>query len=87
MREIAATTGVGDDHVIEALEAGQGYRSGSLDVVGPKGDTFGERFGGEDEALDDVERRAYPSPAMAQLPARDRHILRLRFSPNRSTWG
>ncbi len=79
IREIATATSVGEDDVIEALEAGQGYRSGSLDVVGPEGDTFGERLGDEDEALEDAERRAYLSPALEQLPARDRFILKLRF--------
>jgi RNA polymerase sigma-B factor len=79
IREIAAGAGVGEDDIIEALEAGQGYRSGSLDVVGPEGDTFGERLGADDEALTDAERRAYLSPALDQLPPRDRFILKLRF--------
>jgi RNA polymerase sigma-B factor len=79
IREIATATGVGEGDVIEALEAGQGYRSGSLDVVGPDGETFGERLGDDDDALADAERRAYLSPALEQLPTRDRYILKLRF--------
>jgi RNA polymerase sigma-B factor len=79
IREMASATGVGEDDVIEALEAGQGYRSGSLDVVGPEGETFGERIGSDDKALEDAERRAFLLPALDQLPARDRFILRLRF--------
>jgi RNA polymerase sigma-B factor len=76
---MATATGVGEDDVIEALEAGQGYRSGSLDVVGPEGDTLGERLGDDDQALEDAEQRAFLSPALDRLPARDRFIVKLRF--------
>jgi RNA polymerase sigma-B factor len=79
IREMATATGVGEDDVIEALEAGQGYRSGSLDVVGPEGDTLGERLGDDDQALEDAEQRAFLSPALDRLPARDRFIVKLRF--------
>jgi RNA polymerase sigma-B factor len=79
IRELATATGVGEEDVVEALEAGQGYRSGSLDVVGPEGEVLAERLGEEDAALGDAERRAFLSPALDRIPARDRYILRLRF--------
>jgi RNA polymerase sigma-B factor len=37
IKEIAVATGATEDDVIEALEAGQGYRSTSLDAPGPDG--------------------------------------------------
>jgi RNA polymerase sigma-B factor len=39
IKEIAIATGATEDDVIEALEAGQGYRSASLDAPGPDGET------------------------------------------------
>ncbi|MGA2519486.1 MAG: SigB/SigF/SigG family RNA polymerase sigma factor [Acidimicrobiales bacterium] len=78
--EIAAEAGVGEEDVIEALEAGQAYRSGSLDAVGPDGESLGDRIGAEDEGLADAEHRAFLSPALAQLPQRERVILQLRFT-------
>jgi RNA polymerase sigma-B factor len=77
--EIAEGADVGEEDVIEALEAGQAYRSGSLDAVGPDGESLGERIGAEDEALLDAEHRAFLSPALALLAPRERAILELRF--------
>ncbi|HTZ07870.1 MAG TPA: SigB/SigF/SigG family RNA polymerase sigma factor [Acidimicrobiales bacterium] len=77
--EIAAAAGVGEDDVIEALEAGQAYRSGSLDAVGPEGDALADRLGSEDAALGGAEDRVFLSPALDLLPARERTIVRLRF--------
>jgi len=79
IKEIAAATGASEDDVIEALEAGQGYRSASLDAPGPDGDTLGSRLGAEDTAFSDAEQRAALSPHLAKLPERDREILILRF--------
>ena len=78
--EIATSAGVGEEDVIEALEAGQGYRSGSLDAVGPEGEALGDRMGEDDPALLDAEHRAFLAPALDLLPARERTILQLRFA-------
>jgi RNA polymerase sigma-B factor len=79
IREIAKATGASEDDVIEALEAGQGYRSASLDAPGPDGESLGNRIGVDDTAFSDAEYRATLSPHMAKLPERERQILQLRF--------
>jgi RNA polymerase sigma-B factor len=79
IKEIAIATGATEDDVIEALEAGQGYRSASLDAPGPDGETLGSRLGANDEAFADAEHRAALSPHLAKLPERERQILILRF--------
>jgi RNA polymerase sigma-B factor len=79
IKEIAIATGATEDDVIEALEAGQGYRSASLDAPGPDGEALGSRLGADDEAFSDAEHRAALSPHLAKLPERERQILILRF--------
>jgi RNA polymerase sigma-B factor len=79
IKEIAISTGATEDEVIEALEAGQGYRSASLDAPGPDGEALGSRLGVNDAAFSDAEHRAALSPHLARLPERDRQILILRF--------
>jgi len=79
IREAAEAAGVSEDEVIEALEAGQAYRSSSIDTVGPDGESMAERIGDEDRALDAAEDRAFLGPALAELPRRERAILQMRF--------
>jgi RNA polymerase sigma-B factor len=78
--EIAEWLGVGEDAVIEALEAGQGYRAASLDAVGPEGDTLGERVGTPDPQLEVSEDRMFLAPALARLAPRERAIVEMRFA-------
>jgi RNA polymerase sigma-B factor len=79
--ELAAEVEVSEEEVLEALEAGQAYRSASLDapVGNEEGETLGAHLGEEDMSLADVESRATLSPLLAQLPPRERLILHLRF--------
>jgi RNA polymerase sigma-B factor len=79
--ELAAEVDVSEEEVLEALEAGQAYRSASLDapVGNEEGETLGAHLGEEDVSLADVESRATLSPLLAQLPPRERLILHLRF--------
>jgi len=79
--ELAAEVEVSEEEVLEALEAGQAYRSASLDapVGNEEGETLGAYLGEEDVSLADVESRATLSPLLAQLPPRERLILHLRF--------
>jgi len=79
--ELAAEVEVSEEEVLEALEAGQAYRSASLDapVGNEEGETLGAHLGEEDLSLADVESRATLSPLLAQLPPRERLILHLRF--------
>jgi RNA polymerase sigma-B factor len=80
IRELAQETGASEDDVIEALEAGQAYRSASLDSAGPDDEGLGARLGVEDERFGDAEWRAVLLPHLENLAERDRQILRLRFS-------
>jgi RNA polymerase sigma-B factor len=77
--ELAEATGSTVEAVIEATEAGSGYRTASLDSP-----THLERGGSdaiaeEDLAFEDVENRALLTPAFAMLPEREQAILQLRF--------
>ena len=79
--ELAAEVQVSEEEVLEALEAGQAYRSTSLDAPAgtEEGETLGARLGGEDASLEDAESRATLSPLLGQLGQRERLILHLRF--------
>ncbi|HZU79296.1 MAG TPA: SigB/SigF/SigG family RNA polymerase sigma factor, partial [Acidimicrobiales bacterium] len=79
IKELALETGASEDDVIEALEAGQAYRSASLDSAGPDEEGLGARLGVEDERFGDAEWRAVLMPHLDNLAERDREILRLRF--------
>jgi RNA polymerase sigma-B factor len=84
--ELATDAGVSEEEVLEALEAGQAYRSTSIDAPGSAGtgggedgDTLASHLGGEDTALIEAERRAELSPLIGQLPEREQTILFMRF--------
>ncbi len=78
--ELAAQTRTSEEEVIEALEAGRGYRSASLDSPGPDETTdLSERLGVEDEQFLAAETRTTLVPLLAELPHRERLILHLRF--------
>ena len=65
--------------VIEAIEAGQGYRAASIDASESEDDPLSARLGEHDGNYDSVEDRALLGPALATLPAREQSILRMRF--------
>lgn len=77
--ELAMEVKVSEEEVLEALEAGQAYRSASLDVATEEGESLATRLGEEDPSLEDAERRATLSPLLEQLSPRERLILQLRF--------
>jgi RNA polymerase sigma-B factor len=78
--ELASELRASEEEVLEALEAGQAYRSASLDAaVNEEGDALAKRLGEEDQSLEEAESRAMLSPLLAQLPPRERLILELRF--------
>lgn len=79
IKELVQETGASEDEVIEAMEAGQAYRSASLDSGGPDEEGIGARLGVESEEFGDAEWRAILRPHLAALPERDRMILNLRF--------
>jgi RNA polymerase sigma-B factor len=77
--ELARATGSSEESIVEAIEAGQGYRSASLDAPALGGATLGDTISGEDSATALVEERSVLEPALALLPERNREIVRLRF--------
>jgi RNA polymerase sigma-B factor len=83
--EIAKHLGVHRDEVYEGLEAGNAYRSVSLDdMLNHDSDTvsLGDMLGEHDSALDGVEYHESLRPLVSQLPERERTILMLRFFGN-----
>jgi RNA polymerase sigma-B factor len=77
--ELARATDASEESIVEAIEAGQGYRSASLDAPAVGGATLGDSLSSEDSATALVEERSVLEPALALLPERNREIVRLRF--------
>jgi RNA polymerase sigma-B factor len=77
--ELAQTTGATEEAVIEAIEAGQGYRATSIDAAVTDDDPLSARLGDVDARFDSVEERALLAPALAELAPREQSILRMRF--------
>ena len=80
--EIARHTGASEEDVLEAIEAGNAYRTTSLNAPvrgDDPGQSLGDRLGGDDERLADTEDWMTLSPLVAELPPRERAILHLRF--------
>jgi RNA polymerase sigma-B factor len=78
--EIADEVGRAEDDVLLAVEAGRAYKIHSLDAPAfDDDDVDALAVGDDDPALAGTEEREIISPLLARLPARERHILRLRF--------
>lgn len=77
--ELAKATGASEESIVEAIEAGQGYRSASLDAPGAAGATLGDSLAAEDVAVTLIDERSVLEPALASLPDRNRVIMKLRF--------
>ena len=77
--ELAEATGASEEAVIEAIEAGQGYRAASIDANESEDDPLSARLGEHDDNYDSVEDRVLLGPALATLPPREQSILRMRF--------
>jgi RNA polymerase sigma-B factor len=80
--QLAEHLGVSVSEVQEALEAGQSYRTASLDgVMGDDDESPAllERLGAEDPEMEVVEHRALLEPLLAEVPERERRILIMRF--------
>lgn len=77
--ELAADTGAPQEQVLEALEAGQSYRSKSLDSTDADDEGLGSRLGTEAQGMGTVELQALLEPHVQALPPREQAILRLRF--------
>ncbi|MFW6692745.1 RNA polymerase sigma factor SigF [Streptomyces sp. MAR4 CNX-425] len=84
--ELAQYLGVSDEDVVDGLAVGNAYTASSLDSPAPEEDggegSLADRLGYEDTALEGVEYRESLKPLLAQLPARERRIIMLRFFGN-----
>jgi RNA polymerase sigma-B factor len=77
--ELAEATGASEEAVLEAIEAGQGYRAASIDATESEDDPLAARLGSNDSNFDSVDDRVVLGPALSTLPAREQSILRMRF--------
>lgn len=78
--ELSAELGVSAEQVIEARDAASAYSSVPLDTPFEDGEEGREgSLGAEDPGYHRVEQRVLLGNLMAELPRRDREILRLRF--------
>jgi RNA polymerase sigma-B factor len=79
IREMAQSLEVDADDIIEALEAGDAYRSDSLDATVGDGQTHQDALGCTDHEFGTAEDRVVLAHALSYLAPRERTILRLRF--------
>ncbi|MBW1603732.1 SigB/SigF/SigG family RNA polymerase sigma factor [Streptomyces sp. JJ66] len=83
-QELAEHMGLSVDEVIEGIVASNGYSAGSLDTPATDSDTgaqqsYAERIGDEDPALEAVENLHTLAPLLEQLDERERAIINMRF--------
>lgn len=78
--EVAAHLGMPVDDVIDGLFARSAYTASSIDAEADTGSrSLAETLGENDDRIGRVDEFADLAPALSRLPARDRHILTLRF--------
>ncbi len=77
--ELASASSTTEDAVLEALEAGRGYRTASLDAPDRDEQTLAESLGTDDPQFSHVEDRSVLAVALQRLSPRDQRILQLRF--------
>jgi RNA polymerase sigma-B factor len=79
VQELALRTGATEEAVLEALEAGQGYRTHSIDAPDRQDGSVSSRLGDVESGYEGTENHQVLVEALATLPERDRLIVRLRF--------
>lgn len=79
--ELATHLEISREDVYKGLEAGNAYRSASLDELLTATDEIplGDAIGEEDSELTEVENRAAIRPLLDELSERERHIVIMRF--------
>ncbi|WP_327189578.1 RNA polymerase sigma factor SigF [Streptomyces xinghaiensis] len=83
--ELAERLDISNDEVVEGMAASNAYTASSLDAQPEEDDTEGtlaDRIGYEDHGIEGIEYIESLKPLIAELPARDRQILSLRFTAN-----
>lgn len=79
--ELAAHLGIGEEDVIEALEARSAYRVASIDApIGSDTDDGARQIGDDDRGYQVVEQRSLISDLTSRLEPRERQIIQLRFA-------
>lgn len=79
--ELALHLGATEEEVLEAVEAGQGYRTASIDapLTGREDTTLSDALGADDAGFSQAEWRTWLRPLMDKLPTRARLVIELRF--------
>jgi RNA polymerase sigma-B factor len=79
--EVSAATGLDAEQIAEALVARGNQTTSSLDspIGDEEGQTVADVIGSDDDGYDLVDHRVTVTPLIAELPAREREVLRLRF--------
>lgn len=77
--ELAEATESSEEAVLEALEAGQNYRTTSIDAPDRQDGTIASRLGQVDTGFGAAEDRTVLADSLAGLPEREQVILQLRF--------
>ncbi|WP_229868583.1 RNA polymerase sigma factor SigF, partial [Streptomyces chryseus] len=83
--ELAQRLDLTNEEVVEGMAASNAYTASSLDAQPEDDDSEGalaDRIGYEDHGLEGIEYVESLKPLIAELPARDRQILSLRFVAN-----
>ncbi|WP_269855846.1 RNA polymerase sigma factor SigF [Streptomyces sp. RPT161] len=83
--ELAERLGLSEEEVVEGMAASNAYTASSLDAQPEEDDSeaaLSDRIGYEDHGLEGIEYVESLKPLIAELPARDRKILSLRFVGN-----
>jgi RNA polymerase sigma-B factor len=79
VEEMAREIGASEEAVLEAMEAGQSYRTTSIDAPDRQDGTIAERLGDVDSGYVGTDDRMLLAISLTHLPERERTILNLRF--------
>jgi RNA polymerase sigma-B factor len=78
--ELAKAIGTDEESVLEAMEAGHGYRASSIDASDRSDlDPPSEKLGDVDPHFGKLEDRMLLEKAIAVLPERERRLVQMRF--------
>jgi RNA polymerase sigma-B factor len=77
--EIAELLDASEEAVLEAMEAGQRYRTTSIDAPDRQDGTLSSRLGQVDSGYSGTDDRLLLALSLADLPERERAIINLRF--------
>jgi RNA polymerase sigma-B factor len=85
--ELAARLSVSEDDVLQGLEVGRAYSAQSIEpLVDPDEESLrtAQAVGTIDPSFEHVEDRQALEPLIADLPERERRLLRMRFFENKT---